>query len=330
MDSSSLRINQHNQYHASGKNSANSSYLVWNNFFLAAGIPNTVANEYAVTFAQHRIQINMLKEINKEILLDMGIKAMGDIIAILRHAKDLCIQDELKSGGLKSSVSLDHADLSQHQPPVASINQRTSVTTARLAPSISSLVGSKIASRSDDVVRSTISSQSLAGKRPSNVSYVESKRLRLDQTKQQQLPSPIAEKTLTVRYPSAEAMAKVQQRMFEARAGATTGPKTGNNLPSIKSRLGVGRANPNTQGSSTSQNNNSSFVSPPKRDWQQRRPNQIGNGTEGGGVKYYTPDNNSKYSANRKSNVLSRDDVMRSRTNRLKSTVFNRLGEGPG
>lgn len=77
---------------------SSSSYEVWNNFFLSAGIPSNVANDYAVTFSQHRIRIDMLKDITKEILLDMGIKAMGDIIAILRHAKDICAQDELKGG----------------------------------------------------------------------------------------------------------------------------------------------------------------------------------------------------------------------------------------
>ena len=66
----------------------------WIKFFSAAGIPSRYAAKYAVIFDDHRIQEDMLKDLNKEILYDMGIKTMGDVIAIMRHAKDV---DEEKS-----------------------------------------------------------------------------------------------------------------------------------------------------------------------------------------------------------------------------------------
>lgn len=81
---------------SSGPIPSSSMYIEWKKFFVSAGIPATVASTYADTFADHRIQMDMLKEITKDILIDMGIKAMGDIIAILRQAKSLSLKEDLK------------------------------------------------------------------------------------------------------------------------------------------------------------------------------------------------------------------------------------------
>lgn len=61
--------------------------LFWTEFFSDAGIIESDIENYAVTFVKHRIRKNMLLELNKEYLSEMGITAMGDIIAIIRHAK---------------------------------------------------------------------------------------------------------------------------------------------------------------------------------------------------------------------------------------------------
>jgi len=60
---------------------------MWLRFFRNAGIPTGFDTKYALVFDENRMKMDMLGDLNKECLKDMGIHAMGDIIAILKHAK---------------------------------------------------------------------------------------------------------------------------------------------------------------------------------------------------------------------------------------------------
>lgn len=241
-----------------------SSFEVWNNFFLSAGIPANVAQDYAITFSQHRIRIDMLKEITKDILLDMGIKAMGDIIAILRQAKSICTQNELKPSGLvKLSAATSTMAHVNHKAPDQSttttannnsgaskqLSQRMPITTNRgsslnLAPASSSVGGNKIQSRLNLSSGAVIaSSSSFANNndndnpnRRSTISNSLAKRLK-------PLPNErkpkLEEKTLTVHYPPTAAIAKAAQRISGGASKVISNQSLSTSKSSsIKSRLG--------------------------------------------------------------------------------------------
>jgi len=52
-----------------------------------AGIPKTDAAQYAAVFNSNRMTFEMLMDLNKEYLKDLEITVLGDVIAILKHAK---------------------------------------------------------------------------------------------------------------------------------------------------------------------------------------------------------------------------------------------------
>ncbi|XP_056297386.1 uncharacterized protein C19orf47 homolog isoform X2 [Pseudoliparis swirei] len=68
----------------------------WIQFFKDAGIPVGLAVTYAVSFVDNRIHKNMLMDLSKDIMMDLGITVIGDIISILKHAKLVYRQDMCK------------------------------------------------------------------------------------------------------------------------------------------------------------------------------------------------------------------------------------------
>ncbi|XP_075346134.1 uncharacterized protein C19orf47 homolog [Mycteria americana] len=114
----------------------------WIQFFKEAGIPPGPAVNYAVMFVDNRIQKNMLMDLNKEIMNELGITVVGDIIAILKHAKivyrqemckaateSLCpgspnVQAELRRNANSAASRMIANSLSRDSPPTTPVRQR--------------------------------------------------------------------------------------------------------------------------------------------------------------------------------------------------------------
>ncbi|XP_015669391.1 uncharacterized protein C19orf47 homolog [Protobothrops mucrosquamatus] len=133
----------------------------WIQFFKEAGIPPGPAVNYAVTFVDNRIQKNMLLDLNKEIMNELGITVVGDIIAILKHAKlvyrqEMCkaatesvassqivLQSELRRNANTAATRMIANSLSRDSPPSTPVRRPDSS-----ASKISITVSNKMAGKS--------------------------------------------------------------------------------------------------------------------------------------------------------------------------------------
>ncbi|RUS79872.1 hypothetical protein EGW08_012350 [Elysia chlorotica] len=79
----------------------------WINFFTSSGIPAGDATHYAIIFCDNRITRDMLLDLSKEYLTDMGISRLGDVIAILKHAKEVFNQEARDKVMKSTALSLE-------------------------------------------------------------------------------------------------------------------------------------------------------------------------------------------------------------------------------
>lgn len=70
----------------------NSDLQVWQRFFKDALIPAQFIQTYANKFTENRIRFDMLADLDKSLLNEMGITAIGDCLSILKHAKTIISQ----------------------------------------------------------------------------------------------------------------------------------------------------------------------------------------------------------------------------------------------
>ncbi|KAE8585630.1 hypothetical protein XENTR_v10021379 [Xenopus tropicalis] len=138
----------------------------WISFFKEAGIPPGPAVNYAVTFVDNRIQKSMLMDLNKEIMHELGISAVGDVIAILKHAKvvhrqDLCkslteqpsrtsTQTELRKSANSPATRMIANSLSRDSPPSTPIH-RPDTSSSKISVTVSN----KVALKNSQAVLST-------------------------------------------------------------------------------------------------------------------------------------------------------------------------------
>eukprot|EP00117_Sycon_ciliatum_P048771 scpid62655/ scgid3874/ Uncharacterized protein C19orf47 homolog len=87
-----------------------SSQFSWLGFFTDAGIPLREAEKYSLQFDDNRMKPDMLPDLTKELLNDLGISLIGDILAILRHSRQVQKQlERSKTSVIASSRAADPA-----------------------------------------------------------------------------------------------------------------------------------------------------------------------------------------------------------------------------
>ncbi|CAF0956551.1 unnamed protein product [Brachionus calyciflorus] len=80
-------------------------FATWAQFFKNAQIHQQFVNIYANKFCENRIRFDMLSDIDKTLLNEMGITAIGDCLSILKHAKVIIakLEEEKKESLLKEN-----------------------------------------------------------------------------------------------------------------------------------------------------------------------------------------------------------------------------------
>ncbi|KAF7235344.1 hypothetical protein EYD10_17827 [Varanus komodoensis] len=132
----------------------------WIQFFKEAGIPPGPAVNYAVMFVDNRIQKSMLMDLTKEVMNELGITIVGDIIAILKHAKvvyrqDVCkaatesvassqttLQSELRRNASSAATRMIANSLSRDSPPSTPV-RRPDAGTAKISITVSNKMAAK-------------------------------------------------------------------------------------------------------------------------------------------------------------------------------------------
>nr|XP_058901546.1 uncharacterized protein C19orf47 homolog isoform X2 [Kogia breviceps] len=134
----------------------------WIQFFKEAGIPPGPAVNYAVMFVDNRIQKSMLLDLNKEIMNELGVTVVGDIIAILKHAKvvhrqDMCkaatesvpcspspLPGEIRRGACSAASRMITNSLNRDSPP-GTPPRRPDTSTSKISVTVSNKMAAKSA-----------------------------------------------------------------------------------------------------------------------------------------------------------------------------------------
>nr|XP_005000016.1 uncharacterized protein C19orf47 homolog isoform X2 [Cavia porcellus] len=137
----------------------------WIQFFKEAGIPPGPAVNYAVMFVDNRIQKSMLLDLNKEIMNELGVTVVGDIIAILKHAKvvhrqDMCkaatqsvpcspspLPAELRRGTSSAASRMITNSLNRDSPP-STPPRRPDTSTSKISVTVSNKMAARSAKAS--------------------------------------------------------------------------------------------------------------------------------------------------------------------------------------
>ncbi|KAF8384944.1 hypothetical protein PRIPAC_74086 [Pristionchus pacificus] len=76
----------------------------WARFFTLAGIPDGIASKYAKSFSANRVTREMVADLDKETLVELGITAVGDQLAVMRRVKAVAAMEKAGSGSPKKAT----------------------------------------------------------------------------------------------------------------------------------------------------------------------------------------------------------------------------------
>ncbi|XP_018361178.1 PREDICTED: uncharacterized protein C19orf47 [Trachymyrmex cornetzi] len=133
----------------------------WVKFFKGAGFSQDVATKHAVVFSNNRIKPDMLPDLDKPSLKEMGITLMGDMIAILRYAKKVVEETTCERFLVDSEDTLPTPKVSISKPIMKKgskeIGNKTMVLAASKTDSTKKIVKSLSATKKILTIRKPIS-----------------------------------------------------------------------------------------------------------------------------------------------------------------------------
>ncbi|XP_044588422.1 uncharacterized protein C19orf47 isoform X2 [Cotesia glomerata] len=115
----------------------------------SAGFPLDVATKHAVVFSNNRIKPDMLPDLDKPSLKEMGIVLMGDMIAILRYAKKVSEEmtcERFLVDSVDPTLSLNNKNPDNNLSKINKINPTKSTVVKKLPSKVTNV--SKIADSS--------------------------------------------------------------------------------------------------------------------------------------------------------------------------------------
>ncbi|XP_062966881.1 uncharacterized protein C19orf47 homolog isoform X2 [Cynocephalus volans] len=227
----------------------------WIQFFKEAGIPPGPAVNYAVMFVDNRIQKSMLLDLNKEIMNELGVTVVGDIIAILKHAKVVHRQDMCKAAtesvpcspsplpgeirrGTSSAASRMIANSLNRDSPPGTPPRRPDTSTSKISVTVSNKMAAKSAKAAAALARREEESLAVPTKRRRVTAEMEGKYII-------NMPKGTTPRTRKILEQQQAAKGLHRTSVFdrlgaETKADTTTGNKVSRDWPTgVFSRLGA-------------------------------------------------------------------------------------------
>ncbi|GMT10809.1 hypothetical protein PFISCL1PPCAC_2106, partial [Pristionchus fissidentatus] len=96
----------------------------WMRFFTLAGIPDGIATRYAGSFSKNRVTREMVGDLDKETLVQLGVTAVGDQMAILKRVKAVAAMEAVGTAPPKNNTGTMTTRISRAPISAPSLDDR--------------------------------------------------------------------------------------------------------------------------------------------------------------------------------------------------------------